>query len=292
MPDDVTPAAAPVATPAATPGTPPAWVSERVPEAFRADPNIVKYQSEEEFFKGHVNLAKMVGQKTEGLVKLPGKDATPEQIAEYRKAAGVPADPTGYTYDIPEDLRAFVSPEHAQALSPLFLKHGLTAAQASALVPDLAAHLQTLKAAAVKQIQADREAWKAEVGAATFERDVALGSALLNPDTDLGKRFDPDGEAAALLTQLGVLESAPLAKFLARIGRQFTEQGHVQADATGSLGQSAQTWINDFLSNPNHPARDEKHPQHKAALEQKRKMYEIVYGTAPVSEGGIVPRSR
>jgi hypothetical protein len=31
-----------------------------------------------------------------GMVKIPGKDATPEEIAEYRKSIGVPEDPKGY----------------------------------------------------------------------------------------------------------------------------------------------------------------------------------------------------
>lgn len=35
-----------------------------------------------------------------GLVKLPGKDAKPEEIAEFNKALGVPDDPKGYTEHI------------------------------------------------------------------------------------------------------------------------------------------------------------------------------------------------
>ena len=44
-------------------------------------------------------------QKVEGMVKLPGEDATPEDIAAYRKAIGVPDSPDGYSsLDTPSDL--------------------------------------------------------------------------------------------------------------------------------------------------------------------------------------------
>jgi hypothetical protein len=43
-------------------------------------------------------------QKLEGHVKLPGKDATPEDLAAYHKAIGVPETPDDYGLKAPDDL--------------------------------------------------------------------------------------------------------------------------------------------------------------------------------------------
>jgi len=40
---------------------------------------------------------------TEGMIKIPGEGATPDEIAAYRKAQGVPDGPEGYDLAIPED---------------------------------------------------------------------------------------------------------------------------------------------------------------------------------------------
>jgi hypothetical protein len=50
-----------------------------------------------------VSQARLVGQKTiDSGVKIPGKDAKPEDVAAYRKAIGVPDKPDGYQYDPPK----------------------------------------------------------------------------------------------------------------------------------------------------------------------------------------------
>ena len=47
-------------------------------------------------------------QKLSNAVNIPGKDATPEDVAEFNKKLGVPEKPEGYNYALPEDL---VTPE-------------------------------------------------------------------------------------------------------------------------------------------------------------------------------------
>ncbi|CAB4163544.1 hypothetical protein UFOVP813_30 [uncultured Caudovirales phage] len=43
--------------------------------------------------------------KTEGMVKVPGVDAKPEEIAAYHKALGVPDKPEDYAYTLPEGIK-------------------------------------------------------------------------------------------------------------------------------------------------------------------------------------------
>ena len=51
--------------------------------------------------------------KTEGMIRVPGDDAKPEDVAAFRKALGVPDDPTGYGLVKPETLpMAFLGMTH------------------------------------------------------------------------------------------------------------------------------------------------------------------------------------
>jgi len=51
--------------------------------------------------KSHANALEVVGKKSAG-VEIPGEDATPEQIANFNKAMGVPEKPDGYEYKAPD----------------------------------------------------------------------------------------------------------------------------------------------------------------------------------------------
>lgn len=52
--------------------------------------------------KNYVNAQKLVGADR---ISIPGKNATPEQIAEYHKKLGVPDKPDAYEHKLPEGLK-------------------------------------------------------------------------------------------------------------------------------------------------------------------------------------------
>lgn len=69
--------------------------------ALKDNPALKDFKSAADLAKSYVETKKMVGQKINGI---PGKDATPEQRAEFNKALGVPETPEGYEFKAPDGL--------------------------------------------------------------------------------------------------------------------------------------------------------------------------------------------
>lgn len=65
---------------------------------YKDNPNITKYKTQEDFLKGHLNLASLAGKK--GLQPL-GEGATPEEVAAYRQCVGCPESADGYEWESP-----------------------------------------------------------------------------------------------------------------------------------------------------------------------------------------------
>lgn len=63
---------------------------------------VAKYKSADGLLKGAANLVNFAGKKVEGVI-VPGEGSSPEEIAEYKKAIGVPESPTAYDLK-PENL--------------------------------------------------------------------------------------------------------------------------------------------------------------------------------------------
>jgi hypothetical protein len=98
-------------------------------------------KDESTLFKMLDDTIGFVGKKATGPT-YPGPESTPEEIGAYRKAAGIPADPTGYTLKpakLPEGMNW--SDEDASAYAHVFHEHNIPQAAAQALVD---AHLQTI----------------------------------------------------------------------------------------------------------------------------------------------------
>jgi hypothetical protein len=68
----------------------PDWTS-RLPEESRE--SLKNFKNVEELAKGYYQTKQAVGKK--GVI-LPTEDSSPEEVSAYRKAMGVPAEPTGY----------------------------------------------------------------------------------------------------------------------------------------------------------------------------------------------------
>ncbi len=68
---------------------------------FANDPSLKDFKTPADLAKSFIETKKMVGQKNNGI---PGKDATPEQVAEYHKAIGVPDAAEGYEFKKPDNL--------------------------------------------------------------------------------------------------------------------------------------------------------------------------------------------
>lgn len=98
---------------------------------------IQKYKSADGLLKGAANLVNFAGKKVEGVI-VPNEGSTPEEVAEYQKAIGVPESATAYDLkpeNMPEGMEwdeglseswqsafheAGISQDQAQALSQAY----------------------------------------------------------------------------------------------------------------------------------------------------------------------------
>ena len=96
-----------------------------------------KFTSVEALAKSYAALEKMNGNQNK--VAIPGKDASPEEVAAYRQKMGIPAKPEEYGLKMPEKIGDQPFPKElwnddvAKSATELFHKLGITKEQAAAL---------------------------------------------------------------------------------------------------------------------------------------------------------------
>ena len=97
-----------------------------------------KFTDPRAFVKSHQNLEQMLGKQ--GKVSIPTATSSPEEIAAYRTAAGVPEKPEGYNITEPKDLNGKPIPtglwdqKEVDAYSAKFHELGIPTSAAEALV--------------------------------------------------------------------------------------------------------------------------------------------------------------
>lgn len=125
--------------PGAAAATPAPWIAEdgtfgadwlnKLPENLRGEASLKVMPSFTKLAESYVETKRMVGKKLEA----PGENATPEQVANWRKTVGAPEKPEGYLGDaktlrpdsVPEE---YWNPEGEKAFLALAHKHHLPAA--------------------------------------------------------------------------------------------------------------------------------------------------------------------
>jgi len=133
-------------------GTAPAqdWRASLAPD-LRSDQTLAKYQGVDALAKAHIELQRTIG----GRVKVPGENAAPEEVAQFRKALGVPEAPDGYQLAMPEGFPADRWDKDGEAeFRKIAHAHGITPRAAQELMTSYAAR----QSAAYKAIDDARAA--------------------------------------------------------------------------------------------------------------------------------------
>jgi hypothetical protein len=110
----------------------PGW-QDKLSEEYR--PTAANYRDLPSLVKSLVETKRMASGKLDGYIKVPGEGATPEEVAAYRKAQGVPDAPDGYELKKPDgELGNFYNEEEVKAFAAKAAELGLTKAQAAGLM--------------------------------------------------------------------------------------------------------------------------------------------------------------
>jgi hypothetical protein len=110
----------------------PGW-QEKLPEEMR--PTAANFKDLPSMVKSLIHTKQLASGKMEGYIKVPGEGATPEEVAAYRKAQGVPEKVEEYELKKPEgELGNFYNEEEVKAFAAKAAELGLTKAQAAGLM--------------------------------------------------------------------------------------------------------------------------------------------------------------
>lgn len=201
------------------PKTPPAWVAQ-LPDDLKANERLHRYASIGELGKAYLEAERKLGES----VRLPGKDATEEERAAYRKAAGIPDKPTDYKLEKAKAPTGFDYPEAMEAsLRELAHKVGLTQDQAAQIHRWHQLQRLTEVETAAKAVKATLEQTEAELRAELRGNyDLEMGYM----QRGVQRYFTP--EIADLFTKTGLGNDKRIIRMFAKIGRDTAEHPFVE----------------------------------------------------------------
>jgi hypothetical protein len=203
---------------------PNAWAQMLSAEAAGADPSHRDFavgkgwKSPDDAIQSYRELEKVY--RASDKVVVPGKDATPEQLATFHRAIGVPDKAEGYTFDLPtvkdeagNDAQLEIDTGFFEPMKELALKNGVPATAFKGLAEGFVQWQLDQQAADISRHDTDWSAkqkeWGAEAQAKTA--DVLAACRFLE--------IDREGRAA-LQMALGAGKAAEL---LARVGGMVGE---------------------------------------------------------------------
>ena len=233
----------------------------------------------------------MRGQLSKAVVP-PGRDATPAQLADYRRKIGVPETADGYAVmlppEVPDELRPTEenggAARQAQFLD-LFHRHNLTPEAVDDILglyyAETTAQLQAQVAADAAFAEATEDALKADwQGEYAANRTYAARAGQ--------EVFGPDFEAVRHLQDSAgryVLDNPLMMRALARIGREMGED-RIGAVVAGGERESVQAQIDDLEARYNQARARGDDTQARALDGQLSDLYRTLHGGGAVSGSG------
>ncbi len=280
------PVVPPVAPPPAPPSVPPDWVSTLADEALRGDKTLHQYKTPEDAYRGLVETKKLLGVRTEGMVRLPPKDAkldSPE-VKAYREAAGIPLSVDGYKdVKIPETAAGTMSSDGVKAFTEnVALPSGMSTAQVQQAVNFLAEWNS-------QQMGAIREKWIADQAplrqqwGRNFAREVGLAA---RATVQLEQEAGLSPEYFKTLGDMGFNEHPDHIKLWAWVGRNLFERNIIPGHVEGSLTQDEiKSKMTAIRADKAHAFNIPGHKGHQAAIDEMEGLLKAAYGTKEVTTG-------
>lgn len=242
------------------PEQPPDWLSS-LPDDLRGRLGDVK--SPADLARAYIELQKKA---QEASTAVPGEDAPEEAWERFWNAAGRPSSPEGYT--LPEVDGVDWNQPLLTEMKKIAHAAGVTKSQWSRLVEGLIRverqQLQQQREEAERVSTQLQQEW-----GGAYQRKLGLAQRVIRT---LG------GEDV-----LDAIDRSPLGnhpgfiRMMARIGEALAEEGVISAAFEGQLSkEDAVRRINELTLSE--PYLNPNHPDHSAAVEEARKLFEYVYG--------------
>ncbi len=202
----VVPAGGTPPAPVIPPAAPSSFDWGTVDPALKTEKGLAKFSGKtEKELLGHVGRAYIELDKAAGgMVRIPGADAKPEDVAAFHTKLGVPEKPEGYTDSktlgiIPEQFQASWDNESEARFRSAAHKAGLTPAQYKAVmtayIGETQANLDKAISGSLDGLQAAQEALSAKWGG-NYKRNLSLSQRTTqsfdSPDREFGRLLESE----------------------------------------------------------------------------------------------------
>lgn len=236
------------------------WLDRLPPEFAPSIPTLAKYRDIQSLAKAHGELQQLLGKKSEA-INIPKEGSSPEEIAVFRKALGVPEKVEDYKL-IPDKL-----PDG-------FVPNKELAAGAAAI-----AHRHNIPAKAMEELGAfytASEEARSQVSAEMAMAELEQGKAKLKESW--GANFEKNIERAARAARtVGLDPESPglrdpeVIKALNRFAEMMAEDKLVSGDFSPSM-QNGQYRAKDIMTNPKNPLYEKYQQGEKETVELVRSL--------------------
>lgn len=215
---------------------------EKLPAELQA--TAANFKTLPDLVKSLLHTKQLASGKTEGMIKLPGENATPEEKAAFAKALGVPEKPEDYGFKKPDgEMGNFYNDEQVSAFGKVAVELGLSKAQADGLLQwqlGISKEFADTELEEGKKYLQERETKLKEAFGTRVDAEVAEAQrvlATMNPNIDINSVNTMDPQLVIGLASFAKKLSPDTLVTVAAMGNKLSPT-------------SAAT---DIISNPNNP---------------------------------------
>lgn len=250
--------------------TAPEWLQGLADESIKGDPSIQSFKSVDDLAKGFIETKKLVGKK--GLL-LPGDNADPKEWDTVWNTLGRPESPDGYKLPPVDAQKVQLDEEGLAEFRKYAHQQGIPQKHFEKVLEYR--FNQQLKEAEANQKaemeakQATETALRSKWGAAYDERVEGINKIFETFGGENGKAYaekyanDPDIKAI-IGEMLPHLDEATIGELGFQKGGSLTPE-------------EAAAKISEIRANKEHPFNNNYHKDHKQALDEMDKLYEMAY---------------
>jgi len=228
--------------------------------------------------KNYLNAQRLVGADK---VVIPGKDATPEQLAEFRKKIGVPEKPEDYAVTPPEGVDpASLNQEVLSKWRTRMHEAGITKAAAEKIINDYLADEVALTTQSAEQKAKQQQEWVTQLREAfgdKFDAKINIAQYAL-------KEFGSEN-LVKWLEESGAGNHPDVVQFFAKVGDAMSDDSVRKGLGTPSgppkTAAAAQAALNEFNNSEAKQKAlwDSNHPQHDAVVKERNDLFQMAFPT-------------
>lgn len=204
-----------------------------------------------------------------GAVRIPGKDAKPEEIDAYRRKLGRPETSDGYKLELPELPGGLSwSDDMLAGFKKWAYDAGLSTQQAQTLLNGYHGAVGTNVQSRTAQTKATFAKLEQEIGPG-YEKELAYGQAAIK---QLGGQ-----EVVDAINQSGIGNSVPFIKMMIAIGRQLGEDSIIDVTSIRQTEAEAQTRIDQIMRDKSGPYFNVSDPAHERTVQEVNRLFGMLH---------------